>query len=107
MFDPTSAIFGRLAVVQTAVIGFTLSVIHEGTWTIAPVCYLEDLFVDQNYRGRGLGRLLVQDLIELAKARDYSRIYWHTQMRNPARSLYDEFVKADDFVRYRLVFKDF
>ena len=26
--------------------GFTLSVLHAGTWTTQPICYLEDLFVD-------------------------------------------------------------
>ena len=103
MLDPASAVFGRLAIVRTDVVGFTLSVLHEGTWTIAPICYLEDLFVDQNYRGRGLGRLLVQDLIDLAKTQNWSRVYWHTQATNPARSLYNEFVAADDFVRYKLI----
>jgi GNAT superfamily N-acetyltransferase len=107
MLDPTSAIFGRVAVVQTAIVGFSVSVLHEGTWTIAPICYLEDLFVDQNYRLHGLGRLLVEDLVDLAKARGWSRLYWHTQAKNPARSLYDKFAVADDFVRYRLIFNDF
>jgi GNAT superfamily N-acetyltransferase len=107
MLDPTSTIFGRVAVVHTAVVGFSVSVLHEGTWTIAPICYLEDLFVDQNYRGRGLGRLLVEDLVDLAKARGWSRLYWHTQAKNRARSLYDKFAVADGFVRYRLIFSDF
>lgn len=104
MLDPASPIFGRLAVVEAVVAGFTISVLHEGTWTTAPICYLEDLFVDPNYRGRGLGRLLVQDLIERAKMRGWSRLYWHTLATNPARRLYDKFAVADDFVRYRLVF---
>jgi GNAT superfamily N-acetyltransferase len=107
MLDPTSAIFGRVATVRTVVVGFTVSVVHEGTWTIAPICYLEDLFVDQNYRGRGLGRLLVEDLVDLAKTRGWSRLYWHTQAKNPARRLYDKFAVADDFVRYKLIFNDY
>jgi GNAT superfamily N-acetyltransferase len=106
MLDPKSAIFGRLAVIETAVVGFTVSVLHEGTWTTAPICYLEDLFVDQNCRGRGLGRLLLRDLIDRARTQGWSRLYWHTEKTNPARSLYDEFVGADDFVRYRVVLSD-
>jgi GNAT superfamily N-acetyltransferase len=106
MLNPKSAIFGRLAIAETSVVGFTLSVLHEGTWTVDPICYLEDLFVDENYRGRGFGKLLVQDLVTLAKSRGWSRLYWHTQTANPARSLYDEFVAADDFVRYRLILSD-
>ena len=106
MLDPVSAIFGRLAVFETAIVGFTVNVVHDSTWTAAPVCYLEDLFVDPNYRNRGLGRLLIQDLVDLAKMRGWARLYWHTQATNPARRLYDEFAGADDFVRYRLTFRD-
>jgi len=33
----------------------------------------------------------------------WSRLYWHTRAGNlAARRLYDAFVQADDFVRYRL-----
>jgi GNAT superfamily N-acetyltransferase len=85
------------------VIGFTASVIHEATWSRDPVCYLEDLFVDQSARGKGIGRALIQDLIDLGREHGWSRIYWHTRADNlAARRLYDKFVPADDFVRYRL-----
>ncbi len=103
ILDPASAIFGRLAVVNGAVIGFSVSVLHEGTWTAAPICYLEDLFVDPKSRGRGFGRLLIQDLVGRARSKGWSQLYWHTRANNPARHLYDEFVVADDFVRYRLI----
>jgi GNAT superfamily N-acetyltransferase len=106
MLDPMSAIFGRLVLFETAILGFTVSVVHDCTWTAAPVCYLEDLFVDPNYRNRGLGRLLIQDLVDLAKTRGWARLYWHTQAKNPARLLYNEFAAADDFVRYRLTLSD-
>jgi hypothetical protein len=35
------------------VIGFAMCVLHEGTWSTAPICYLEDLFVDAAERGAG------------------------------------------------------
>lgn len=83
---------------------FSVSALHDGTWTAAPICYLEDLFVDPRCRGQGCGRLLIQDLINRAKSQGWSRLYWHTRSDNPARRLYDEFALADDFVRYRLIF---
>ena len=106
MLDPRSAIFGRMAVVDAAVVGFSVSVLHESTWTATPICYLEDLFVDPDYRGHGLGRLLMKDLVDRAESQGWSRLYWHTQKANSARNLYDEFGAADDFVRYRLLFDD-
>jgi GNAT superfamily N-acetyltransferase len=105
MLDSTSPIFGRLVIADSVVVGFSVSVLHDGTWTTAPVCYLEDLFVDPPYRGRGCGRLLIQDLVDRARSHGWSRLYWHTRSDNPARRLYDEFVSADDFVRYRMIFE--
>jgi GNAT superfamily N-acetyltransferase len=104
LLDPTAPIFGRLAVVAGEVAGFSASVLHDSTWAIASTCYLEDLFVTPRHRGRGCGRLLIQDLVDLAKSNGWSRLYWHTRGDNPARRLYDEFTDADDFVRYRLFF---
>lgn len=103
ILDPSSPIFARLAERDGRVVGFSLSVAHEGTWTVNPICYLEDLFVDPNARGNGIGRALIQDLIDLGKAKDWSHLYWHTKASNTAaRRLYDRFTAADDFVRYRL-----
>jgi GNAT superfamily N-acetyltransferase len=106
ILDPAAPVFGRLACVDDCVAGFDICVLHEGTWVIAPICYLEDLFVAPPFRGRGVGRMLIADLAARAKAEGWSRLYWHTRETNPARRLYDEFVKADDFVRYRLLFPD-
>lgn len=101
---PGGTMLGRLAPWQGEVVGFTISVLHEGSWTVHPICYLEDLFVDERVRGHGIGRALITDLLSLAKQRGWSRLYWHTREGNaPARRLYDEFAVADDFVRYRIV----
>jgi GNAT superfamily N-acetyltransferase len=100
---PEHAMFGRIALWKGDIVGFTISVLHEGSWTVHPICYLEDLFVDQNARGHGIGRALIADLLSLARERGWGRLYWHTRRGNvPARRLYDEFAVADDFVRYRI-----
>lgn len=104
ILDPQSPIFARLAMVDDAAAGFSASVLHEGTWVMAPICYLEDLFVAPAFRGRGCGRMLIADLIDRAQRNGWSQLYWHTRADNPARRLYDEFISADDFVRYRRSF---
>jgi ribosomal protein S18 acetylase RimI-like enzyme len=103
LLTPGSNMFGRIAEWQEAVAGFTVCVLHPGSWTITPACYLEDLFVDPKARGQGLGRALIDDLVRLGRDNGWSRIYWHTRESNEAaRRLYDKYVEADDFVRYRL-----
>ena len=100
---PGSPLFGRIAEWKGEVAGFTVSVLHQGSWTLDPICYLEDLFVAPKARGHGIGRALIADLLARAKEHGWSRLYWHTRQGNaPARRLYDKFAVADDFVRYRL-----
>lgn len=103
ILDPASSIFARLAETDGRVTGFAVCLLHEGTWVTAPVCYLEDLFVDPTTRGTGTGRLLIDDLLGLARQRGWSRLYWNTRVDNAvARRLYDRFALADDHVRYRV-----
>ncbi len=101
---PEPAILCRFAEEQGRLLGFSHSLLHEGTFVQAPICYLEDLFVDPAARGRGVGRALIADLVAMASHRGWSRLYWQTRADNlAARRLYDAFVQADDFVRYRLI----
>ena len=101
----SSAIFMRVAETDGTVMGFALCITHEGTWISGLNCYLEDLFVDAGARGKGLGRALLDDLVELSRQNDWSRLYWHTSETNAtARKLYDSFVESDGHIRYRIEF---
>jgi GNAT superfamily N-acetyltransferase len=101
ILDPAAPVVGRVAAADGRVVGFSNSVLHESTWAATPVCYLEDLFVDAGMRGSGVGRLLLQDLVGLARQHGWPTLYWHTRGNNAtARRLYDTFTPADDFVRY-------
>ncbi len=103
VFDPASAIFMRVAVVDDVVMGFALCLTHEGTWTSGLDCYLEDLFVDAEVRGKGIGQALLDDLVALSKNSGWTRLYWHTDETNStARKLYDRFVQSDGHIRYRI-----
>lgn len=103
LLTPGSQMFCRVAEHEGTVVGFAVCVLHPGTWTRDPICYLEDLFVDPAARGGGVGSALLTDLIDRCRDRGWSRLYWHTSRDNAAaRRLYDRFTHADDFVRYRL-----
>ena len=95
--------FGFVAESEEGVIGFTHCLFRPSTWTETDYCYLEDLFVDPNIRGKGIGRALMEKVIELAKEKNSKRVYWTTQEFNKtARILYDSITPVSEFVQYRL-----
>lgn len=58
-------------------------------WTGAPDCWLEDLFVSERARSRGVGRQLVEAAAERARAQGCKRIELDVNEENEAaRALY-------------------
>ncbi len=102
ILDPHSPVFAIVAEdANGQVIGMANYIIHENTWELAPVCYLEDLFVDPAVRGQGAGRQLIDWLVAAMQIKGWSRIYWMTKENNyRARGLYDKYTPRDRFVRY-------
>jgi GNAT superfamily N-acetyltransferase len=97
--SPVGCLLG--GAVDGPIAGFATFVIHPYTWSTSPACYLEDLFVDPEARGKGVGRALIQGVRDEAVRRGCTRLYWMTRESNvTARKLYDAVAKKDDFVRY-------
>jgi len=97
--SPVQAIVAERA--GEGVIGIANYIIHENTWTLTPVCYLEDLFVDPGRRAAGVGRQLIDWLVAEMRAQGWSRLYWNTRENNyRARGLYDKYTPHSGFLRY-------
>ncbi len=81
---------------------------HAHTWTAAPVCYLNDLFVDPANRGEGIGAALIDTVIARARELGWNEVYWHTQQDNrAARGLYDRMTGGTDgFINYSIDLSD-
>jgi len=63
---------------------------RHSVWTGTPDCWLEDLYVEDAARGRGVGRALVELAFERAKARGARRIELDTNEANTgAIALYE------------------
>jgi GNAT superfamily N-acetyltransferase len=94
---------GRVAEVESRVVGMLNAVIHPNTWSAAPVCYLEDLYVDAELRGRGIGRALIEALAREGRRAGWRRIYWRTADDNfTAQLLYDRVARRSRWVTYEL-----
>lgn len=57
------------------VVGFALYYIRYSTWK-GQAMYLEDILITNEMRGKGIGKLLFERLIEEAKEKKFNRIIW-------------------------------
>lgn len=65
--------------------------------------FLDDLFVDPQKRGYGVGRKLIEQITEIARERGWSSVRWTTATDNvTARRLYDDIAVATHWVTYEL-----
>ena len=82
-------------------VGLTNFLYHSSTWSEQGYCYLEDLYVEEKFRGKGVGRLLIDAVWDDCLRRGVKRLYWKTQDKNKvARVMYDKVAKQSGFIEY-------
>lgn len=92
---------GFLALVGGRPMGLVHFLFHRHCWKIENVCYLQDLYVDPQARGTGLGRKLIEAVYAAADANGTPAVYWLTQDFNTTgRRLYDRIAQVTPFIRY-------
>lgn len=92
---------GLVAVVDGRLGGLAHLVIHPKTWSAAPDCYLEDLFVAAAHRGGATSKALIDATYARAREQGCDRVYWRTQQFNGrARSFYDQVGQLTSSVIY-------
>ena len=88
------------------VFGFTQYSLMHRSLSGQMVCYLSDLYVKPDVRGKGAGRALIDHVIAFAKARGIPSVRWLTQDFNYAgRRLYDTYGPKTDFILYNVAVK--
>lgn len=69
--------------------GFALFFRNYSTWTGRPGLYLEDFFVPQRFRGRGIGKALFKRMAQLVLERGWARMEWAVlDWNRPAHGFY-------------------
>ncbi len=76
LFGEHSVASCLLAFEDETCVGFALYFKNFSTFVGKPGIYLEDLFVEPNFRGKGYGKALLMELVQLAKSLDYGRVEW-------------------------------
>lgn len=77
------SLFGEQAVAEAVlvecsgeIVGFALFFRNFSTFVGRPGLYLEDLYVRESHRGRGIGKALLLHLAGIARERGYGRMEW-------------------------------
>ena len=80
---------------EDKIIGFALYYIRFSTWK-GQRMYLEDLLVTEKMRGKGVGKLLFDELIKEAKEKNLSGIAWQVlDWNEPAINFYKKLGDVD------------
>ncbi|WP_157961846.1 GNAT family N-acetyltransferase [Acuticoccus kandeliae] len=102
--DPAHPMTGWVALADGArLVGIAHTILHPHTFSLRSVCYLEDIWVDEDARGGGIGSAIIDHLVATGRAEDWERIYWITGRDNEdAHRLYDRIAKRTDYTLYHL-----
>ncbi len=90
-FSANPVWWGFAAIENNKIIGFVLYYVRYSTWK-GQRMYLEDFLVTEKARGRGVGKLLFDKLIEEAKEKKFNGIVWQVlDWNEPAINFYKKY----------------
>ena len=105
LFGPLHVAEALLAYVGDQPAGFALYTFTFASFLGKTGIYIEDFFVEQAYRNRGIGKLLFVHLAKLGRARGAGRLEWSVLNWNErAMEFYQDFgaVPMDEWTTFRL-----
>jgi GNAT superfamily N-acetyltransferase len=94
-----------LVEIGTKVVAFALFFQNYSTWQGKPGMYLEDLHVQPDQRGSGIGKRLLHKLGDICRERGYGRMEWQALSWNqPALDFYKSLgaESLDEWRKYRV-----
>ena len=102
LHNKTIPTYGLGAFDEGRLVGITHYLLHCGCWTVKSYCYLQDLYVDESARGKGVARALIKAVYTAAPQQGAERVYWMTHETNEAAMrLYDTVAERSGFLQYR------
>jgi GNAT superfamily N-acetyltransferase len=105
LFGEDSHVSCHVVEIDNEIVGFALWFLNFSTFQGVPGIYLEDLYVRESHRGRGLGTALMVELARLCVERGYTRFqWWVLNWNKPSIGFYESMgaVSMNDWTVYRL-----
>jgi GNAT superfamily N-acetyltransferase len=105
LFSDRPVAFCHVAEVDGKIVGIALWFLNYSTWLGKPGIYLEDLFVQPEYRGNGIGKGFMKTLAQLCIERGYERFqWWVLDWNEPSIEFYRSLgaVPMDEWTVFRL-----
>ena len=87
------------------VVGISIWFLNYSTWVGKPGIYLEDLYIDPAYRGKGYGFAFLKELGKICIERGYERLqWWVLDWNQPSIDFYKSLgaVPMDEWTVYRV-----
>ena len=92
---------GYIALWDGQGVGLVNSLYHIHLWQKQKICYLQDLYVDKDFRHQGIGGRLISRVYDRTDELGFEGVYWTTQDYNTgARKLYDTIGTLTPFIKY-------
>lgn len=82
LFGPQPVLYGWVVETGEALAGFMTATIDYATWPAEFFLHMDCLYLDEAFRGHGLGRKLIDQLREFARERRIKLIQWQTPPQN-------------------------
>ncbi|WP_286261979.1 GNAT family N-acetyltransferase [Thalassotalea atypica] len=105
MFSENSHVYGLICEIDGQAVGSAIYFYNYSTWLAKPGLYLEDLYVDPSFRGKGAGVKLLKALAKIALDKGCGRFEWSClDWNTPSRDFYHAIgARAqEEWVSYRM-----
>ena len=105
LFGEEPKVFAHVAEDGGQIVGIAIWFLNYSTWMGAHGIYLEDLYVDPEFRGKGYGIALLKSLAKICVERGYSRLqWWVLDWNEPSINFYKSLgaVPMDEWTVFRV-----
>ncbi|NQZ31329.1 MAG: GNAT family N-acetyltransferase [Oceanospirillaceae bacterium] len=105
IFSDNSHVHALICELDGQAIGIAIYFFNYSTWLSKPGLYLEDLYVSAAHRGIGAGKMLLQQMANIAIDKGCGRFEWSClDWNQPSRDFYESIgaIAQSEWIGYRM-----